>query len=106
MSEKATKKIVLTGGGSAGHVTPNIALIPALKKAGFEIYYIGSYDGIEKKLIEDYNIPYFGISTGKLRRYFDPKNFSDPFRVLKGLREARTLLKKIQPDVVFSKGDM
>ena len=104
MSERATKKIVLTGGGSAGHVTPNIALIPALKKAGFEIYYIGSYEGIEKKLIEDYNIPYFGISTGKLRRYFDPKNFSDPFRVLKGLREARTLLKKIQPDVVFSKG--
>ena len=104
MSEKASKKIVLTGGGSAGHVTPNIALIPALKKAGFEIYYIGSYEGIEKKLIEDYNIPYFGIATGKLRRYFDPKNFTDPFRVLKGMREAKTLLKKIQPDVVFSKG--
>ncbi len=104
MSERATKRIVLTGGGSAGHVTPNIALIPALKKEGFEIYYIGSYEGIEKKLIEDYNIPYFGISTGKLRRYFDPKNFSDPFRVLKGLREARTLLKKINPDIVFSKG--
>ncbi len=104
MSERATKRIVLTGGGSAGHVTPNIALIPALKKEGFEIYYIGSYEGIEKKLIEDYNIPYFGIATGKLRRYFDPKNFSDPFRVLKGLREARTLLKKINPDIVFSKG--
>jgi UDP-N-acetylglucosamine--N-acetylmuramyl-(pentapeptide) pyrophosphoryl-undecaprenol N-acetylglucosamine transferase len=104
VSERATKRIVLTGGGSAGHVTPNIALIPALKKEGFEIYYIGSYEGIEKKLIEDYNIPYFGISTGKLRRYFDPKNFSDPFRVLKGLREARTLLKKINPDIVFSKG--
>ncbi len=102
MSE--TKKIVLTGGGSAGHVTPNIALIPALKKAGFEIFYIGSYNGIEKKLIEDYNIPYFGISTGKLRRYFDPKNFSDPFRVLKGFSEAVSLLKKIQPDIVFSKG--
>lgn len=104
MSDKPEKKIVLTGGGSAGHVTPNIALIPALKKAGFEIYYIGSYNGIEKKLIEDYNIPYFGIATGKLRRYFDPKNFSDPFRVLKGFAEARRLLKKIQPDVVFSKG--
>ena len=104
MSEAPTKKIVLTGGGSAGHVTPNIALIPALKKAGFEIYYIGSYNGIEKKLIEDYNIPYFGISTGKLRRYFDPKNFSDPFRVLKGFSEARALLKRIKPDIVFSKG--
>ncbi|MBQ6415095.1 MAG: undecaprenyldiphospho-muramoylpentapeptide beta-N-acetylglucosaminyltransferase [Butyrivibrio sp.] len=98
------KKIVLTGGGSAGHVTPNIALIPALKKAGYEIYYIGSYNGIEKKLIEDYNIPYFGIATGKLRRYFDPKNFTDPFRVLKGFTEAVKLLKRINPDVVFSKG--
>lgn len=103
MSEN-TKTIVLTGGGSAGHVTPNIALIPALKKAGFDIFYIGSYNGIEKKLIEDYNIPYFGIATGKLRRYFDPKNFSDPFRVLKGFTEAVKLLRKIQPDVVFSKG--
>lgn len=104
MSDKPIKKIVLTGGGSAGHVTPNIALIPALKKAGYEIYYIGSYNGIEKKLIEDYNIPYFGIATGKLRRYFDPKNFTDPFRVLKGLTEAVKLLKRINPDVVFSKG--
>jgi UDP-N-acetylglucosamine--N-acetylmuramyl-(pentapeptide) pyrophosphoryl-undecaprenol N-acetylglucosamine transferase len=104
VSETQVKKIVLTGGGSAGHVTPNIALIPALKKAGYDIYYIGSYAGIEKKLIEDYNIPYFGISTGKFRRYFDPKNFSDPFRVLKGFSEAKKLLKKIQPDIVFSKG--
>ncbi|MBR1641970.1 MAG: undecaprenyldiphospho-muramoylpentapeptide beta-N-acetylglucosaminyltransferase [Butyrivibrio sp.] len=104
MSEQATKKIVLTGGGSAGHVTPNIALIPSLKNAGFEIYYIGSYNGIEKKLIEDYNIPYFGISTGKLRRYFDPKNFSDPFRVMKGFSEATKLLKRIKPDIIFSKG--
>ena len=104
MSENPDKKIVLTGGGSAGHVTPNIALIPALKKAGFEIYYIGSYNGIEKRLIEDYNIPYYGISTGKLRRYFDPKNFSDPFRVLKGFSESRSILKKIKPDIVFSKG--
>ena len=78
------KKIVLTGGGTAGHVTPNIALMPELQKNGYEIYYIGSYDGIEKKLIEELGIPYYGISSGKLRRYFDWKN--------------------IQPDVVFSKG--
>ncbi len=103
MSE-TTKKIVLTGGGSAGHVTPNIALIPALVKSGFEIYYIGSYNGIEKKLIEDYNIPYYGIATGKLRRYFDPKNFTDPFRVLKGFAEATSLLRHLHPDIVFSKG--
>ena len=98
------KKIVLTGGGTAGHVTPNIALIPELQKQGYEISYIGSHDGIEKKLIEDYGIPYYGISSGKLRRYFDLKNFTDPFRVIKGLFDAQKLLKKIKPDVVFSKG--
>ena len=78
------KKIVLTGGGTAGHVTPNLALLPSLKEAGFEIMYIGSYEGIEKKLIADFDIPYQGIATGKFRRYLDPKNFSDPFRVMKG----------------------
>ena len=98
------KHIVLTGGGTAGHVTPNIALIPALKEAGYQISYIGSYDGNEKKLIEELGIPYYGISSGKLRRYFDVKNFTDPFRVLKGFHEAKKLLKQLKPDVVFSKG--
>ncbi len=98
------KKIVLTGGGTAGHVTPNIALLPSLQEAGYEIAYMGSYDGIEKKLIGDFDIPYTGISTGKFRRYFDPKNLSDPFRVLKGFTEARKYLKQFKPDVVFSKG--
>lgn len=98
------KKIVLTGGGTAGHVTPNIAMIPRLKEMGYEISYIGSYDGIEKKLIADYDIPYYGISTGKFRRYFDLKNFTDPFRVIKGVADARKALKQIRPDVVFSKG--
>lgn len=99
-----SKKIVLTGGGTAGHVTPNLALLPHLKNKGYEISYIGSYEGIEKKLIADYEIPYYGISTGKLRRYFDPKNFTDPFRVIKGFAEAKKILKEIKPDVVFSKG--
>lgn len=98
------KRIVLTGGGTAGHVTPNIALLPALKQAGYDISYIGSYQGIEKNLIEDQKIPYYGISSGKLRRYFDPKNFSDPFKVIKGYFEAKKLMKKLNPDVVFSKG--
>ena len=98
------KHIVLTGGGTAGHVTPNIALLPRLKELGYQISYIGSYEGIEKKLIEDFNIPYYGISSGKLRRYFDIKNFSDPFKVLKGYTQARKLLKQLKPDVVFSKG--
>ena len=98
------KRIVLTGGGTAGHVTPNIALLPTLKKLDYDIHYIGSYEGIEKKLIEDFDIPYYGISTGKLRRYFDVKNFSDPFRVVKGFSEAKKILKEIKPDIVFSKG--
>lgn len=98
------KKIILTGGGTAGHVTPNIALLPKLKELGYEIHYVGSYDGIEKKLIEEFDIPYYGISSGKLRRYFDIKNFTDPFKVLKGYREAKKLIKQIKPDVVFSKG--
>lgn len=98
------KKIVLTGGGSAGHVTPNIALLPALREAGYEITYMGSYDGMEKKLVGDFSLPYVGISAGKFRRYLDLKNLTDPFRVVKGFAEARKFLKGYRPDVVFSKG--
>lgn len=98
------KRIILTGGGTAGHVTPNIALFPKLKEEGYHIHYIGSYDGIEKKLISDFDIPYYGISSGKLRRYFDIKNFTDPFKVLKGLKEATKVLRELKPDIVFSKG--
>ena len=97
-------KIIMTGGGTAGHVTPNLALVPGLKKRGFEIKYIGSKDGIEKEIIGDANIPYYEISSGKLRRYFDFKNFSDPFKVMKGVLEANKILKKEKPDVIFSKG--
>ena len=98
------KRIILTGGGTAGHVTPNIALIPRLRELGYDIQYIGSYDGIERKLIEELGIPYYGIASGKLRRYFDLKNFSDPFRVAKGFLQAKKLLKQLRPDIIFSKG--
>ncbi len=98
------KKIVLTGGGSAGHVTPNIALLPELRKRNYEVFYIGSKNGIEKQLIEEENVKYYGISSGKLRRYFDLKNFTDPFRVIKGFYEASSIIKEIKPDIVFSKG--
>lgn len=98
------KKIILTGGGTAGHVTPNLALLPKLKELGYEISYIGTYNGIEKELVEAEGIKYFGISSGKLRRYFDLKNFSDPFKVLKGYFEAKKIIKREKPDVVFSKG--
>lgn len=98
------KRIILTGGGTAGHVTPNIALIPKLRELGYDIQYIGSYNGIEKDLIEPFGIPYHGISSGKLRRYFSVQNFTDPFRVVKGFGEARKLIKDLKPDVIFSKG--
>lgn len=98
------KRIVLTGGGTAGHVTPNIALLPSLKTEQYDVHYIGSYEGMEKSLVMDYGIPYHGIATGKLRRYFDLKNFTDPFRVIKGFFEAKRLMKQLKPDIVFSKG--
>ena len=98
------KKIILTGGGTAGHVTPNIALLPGLKEADFDITYIGSYNGIEKQLLKEQKIPYYGISSGKLRRYFDIKNFSDPLKVIKGFGQSIRLMRKLKPDIVFSKG--
>lgn len=97
-------KILLTGGGTAGHVTPNIALIPELRKKGFEINYIGTADGLERKLIEDIGVKYYPISAGKLRRYLDIKNFIDTGRIAKGFFQAMKLMRKIKPDVVFSKG--
>ena len=98
------KRIILTGGGTAGHVTPNIALLPRLRELNYDIHYIGSYEGIEKELIEQCGVPYHGISSGKLRRYFSLKNFTDPFRVLKGFHEANKLIKTLKPDIIFSKG--
>ncbi len=99
------KKILLTGGGSAGHVTPNIALLPALRERGFEIHYVGQEDGIEHKLIEKQkDVIYHSIEAGKLRRYFSLKNLTDPMKVLKGKRQAKEIIKAVKPDVVFSKG--
>lgn len=99
-----SKKIVLTGGGTAGHVTPNIALLPGLKERGFDILYIGSYEGMEKGLIENEGIPYMGIATGKLRRYLSAKNITDIGNVIKGFSEAKAILRDFKPDIVFSKG--
>lgn len=98
------KHIVFTGGGTAGHVTPNIALFPAVKEAGYEISYIGSYEGIEKELITGQGVTYYGIDSGKFRRYFSWKNFTDPFHVVKGYFQAKKLLKNLNPNIVFSKG--
>ena len=97
-------KIMLTGGGTAGHVMPNIALLPALRAAGFDIKYIGSAMGMEKEIVEKAGLPYYSISSGKLRRYFSAKNFTDALRVVRGLGQARKILKDVKPDIVFSKG--
>lgn len=92
-----SKKIVLTGGGTAGHITPNIALLPRLSQLGYEISYIGSYNGMEKKLIEDYDIPYYGISTGKFRRYFDLKNFTGSLSRYKGIWRGKKIFEGNPP---------
>lgn len=97
------KKIVLTGGGTAGHVMPNIALLKYLDD--FEVHYIGSLQGIEKDILSAYpNVTYHGIHTGKLRRYLSGQNIKDFFNVVKGSYESTRLLKQIRPDIIFSKG--
>lgn len=93
------KQIILTGGGTAGHVTPNIALLPSLAAAGYQVTYIGSYTGIEKQLIEDLGITYYGISSGKLRRYKSWKNLTDPFRVIAGIFPIKKINQKNQAPI-------
>ena len=98
--------IILTGGGTAGHVSLNQAIIPSLLELGYDVHYIGSEQGIEKELIGEAfpQVPFYGISSGKLRRYFSMKNFTDPFRVLAGVMQAFRIIKKVKPQVIFSKG--
>ena len=96
--------IVLIGGGTAGHVTPNIALLPALRDAGYDVHYIGTRDGIEQELIAREGIPYYAVPAGKLRRYLDWQNFTDLARIKFGFFKSLLLLARIRPDIVFSKG--
>lgn len=98
------KKIILTGGGTAGHITPNLALLPLLETAGFSISYIGLKNGMEEGLIRPTGVPFYGITGGKLRRYADFKNFTDLFRIGAGFWESVALIHKLKPDVLFSKG--
>lgn len=99
------KRIVLTGGGTAGHVTPNLALIPHLQKEGWEVHYIGSENGIERTLLSEVpDVAYHAVATGKLRRYLDVKNLTDPFRVLFGVGQSIKLIRSIKPNIVFAKG--
>ena len=85
-------RIILTGGGTAGHITPNIALIPELKKAGFEIHYIGTRDGMERQLIEPLGIPYHPVHAGKLRRYLNFKNLTDLFQITRGFLDSLAII--------------
>ncbi len=98
-----SKKVVLTGGGTAGHVMLHLALIPEMKKRGWMLHYIGS-KGIEKDLIEPTDIPFHVISTGKLRRYFSLQNFFDIFKVIIGTLQCFIILVRLRPQLVFSKG--
>ncbi|HEY4600045.1 MAG TPA: undecaprenyldiphospho-muramoylpentapeptide beta-N-acetylglucosaminyltransferase [Cerasibacillus sp.] len=99
------KRILFTGGGTAGHVIVNLALIPVFQQEGWEVDYIGSINGIERQLIEPLDhVTYYPISTGKLRRYMSIENFKDPFKVLKGTFEAWRIIGKRRPNIIFSKG--
>ena len=99
------KKIVLTGGGTLGHVTPHLSLIPHLKEAGYEIHYIGTEKGMEAEKIRSLpGVTYHAVQSGKLRRYFSWQNFVDPFKVIAGAFQSARLMGKLRPDVVFSKG--
>jgi UDP-N-acetylglucosamine--N-acetylmuramyl-(pentapeptide) pyrophosphoryl-undecaprenol N-acetylglucosamine transferase len=98
------KRILLAGGGTAGHVTPNIALLPALREIGFEIHYIGTSAGIEHELAARENVSFHSIPAGKLRRYFDLKNITDVLKIGAGFLKSLYLVAKIKPAVLFSKG--
>lgn len=97
-------RIVFTGGGTAGHVTPNLALIEAVQDEGWQVDYIGSRNGIEERMIKAISVPFHAISSGKLRRYFSWQNFLDPFRIVWGIAQSFVLLRRLQADIVFSKG--
>ena len=99
------KTIIFTGGGTAGHVMPNLALMDRLDKNEWTIHYIGTQEGIEHELLQKRpEVIYHAIAWGKLRRYFSWKNFTDPFRVVKGYFQSRRIMKDVKPDVLFSKG--
>lgn len=99
------RRILFTGGGTAGHVIVNLALIPVFQNEGWEVDYIGSQKGIERQLVEQLDgVTYYPISTGKLRRYMSIENVKDPFKVLKGTMQAWKIIGKRKPNVIFSKG--
>ena len=97
-------KIIFTGGGSSGHVTPSLPLISALQNKGVDTFYVGSKKGIEHSLIKPLKIPYYAITAGKLNRYWTWKNLLTPFQLMKGIIQSLIICRKIKPDIIFSKG--
>lgn len=99
---KRVIKIALTGGGTAGHVVPHLAMLDNYQQKGWKTVYIGG-KGIEMELMSDL-VPYHKISVGKLRRYFSWQNFIDVFKVIAGTLKSIYLLAIEKPDIIFSKG--
>ena len=104
MRQSSSPRVILTGGGTAGHVTPNLAIIPFLRRRGFDIRYIGTSNGMERELITKENIPYYAIPAGKLRRYADVRNVTDIVRIKLGFLKSLFFIAMIRPQVLFSKG--
>lgn len=97
-------KIVLCGGGTLGHVIPALAVGEELRKKGCDVFFIGSKDEKERSFVEAKGISFYSVSSGKLRRYFSLKNFSDFFRIFWGYHRALGILSDEKPQVLFSKG--
>lgn len=100
------KKIVFTGGGTVGHVTLNLLLIPKFIADGWEVHYIGDKRGIEHEQLVASGLPitFHSIATGKLRRYFSWENVRDVFKVGWGILQSFLILARLRPQLLFSKG--
>lgn len=99
-------KILVTGGGSGGHIIPTLAVIDKLKELNkdIDILYVGSRGGMEAKIVPEKGLPFKGIFCGKLRRYFSWENFTDIFRVITGLFQSFYIVLTYRPSVIFAKG--
>ncbi len=98
------KHLLCTGGGTAGHVIPAMPVMDAARQAGARVSFIGSRSGLEERLLTGQDLDYYGVASGKLRRYLSVENLLDVFRVAAGIWQAFRLLGRLRPDVVFSKG--
>jgi UDP-N-acetylglucosamine--N-acetylmuramyl-(pentapeptide) pyrophosphoryl-undecaprenol N-acetylglucosamine transferase len=103
-ADRPVQRLVVTGGGTAGHVVPALPIMQAFIDAGTQVDFIGSGSEFERTLVADLDATYHGIAAGKLRRYFSLENLLDAFKVLFGMLQAMLLIGRLRPTVVFSKG--